>query len=113
MPMRRCRYRPCGEIFTPLKPNYYFCCWEHRQAHYESNDYRGYQRSSDQSYDRGYWDGTRGKPSAGPAMPPHIWKALAVLVHPDRWQREPGLLSLSHEAMVWLNTHRPADPERN
>lgn len=76
-------------------------------------DYRGYQRSHDQHYDRGYWDGTRAQPIDRPTMPPHIWKALVVLVHPDRWQQEPGLLTLSHEAMVWLNTHRPVDAERN
>jgi hypothetical protein len=47
-------------------------------------------------------------------MPPHIWKALAVLVHPDHWDNAPdGIRELSHEAMVWLLAHRPSEAERN
>jgi hypothetical protein len=42
------------------------------------------------------------------------WKALAVLVHPDRWNSAPaGIKELSHEAMIWLLDHRPSDAERN
>jgi hypothetical protein len=96
--MRRCRYRLCGHPFTPAKPNHWFCCWAHCEAHYREHDSRGDQRSRKQLIG---------------IMPPHIWRALAVLVHPDRWQQEPGLLALSHEAMVWLNTHRPSGTERN
>jgi hypothetical protein len=108
--MRWCRYWKCRQEFSPPKPNYYFCSWQCHQAHYAENDYRGYRRSSDQSYDRGYWDGIRSGPMNS-TIPPHIWKALAVLVHPDRWQDAPALLAIAHEAMVWLNQHRP--PERN
>jgi hypothetical protein len=103
--MRRCRYRNCRKPFTPEKDFYYYCSWDCRVAdvgpHYE-RDYRG-----DQRYDRGWHDAWRAKPPPTETMPPHIWRALAVLVHPDRWQQEPGLLALSHEAMVWLNAHRP------
>jgi hypothetical protein len=112
--MRRCRYRDCRQPFEPLKPHYYYCSWGCRVADvgpdYE-RDYRGYQRSREQHYNRGFWDGSRARPVV--MMPPHIWRVLAVLVHPDRWQQEPRLLSLSHEAMVWLNTHRPSEVERN
>jgi hypothetical protein len=96
--MRQCRYRLCGQPFTPAKPNHWFCCWAHCTAYYRDRDGRGDQRRRDQVIE---------------IMPPHIWRALAVLVHPDRWQQEPGLLALSHEAMVWLNTHRPVDAERS
>jgi hypothetical protein len=111
--MRRCRYRLCGQYFMPAKPNYWFCCWEHCQAHYAQHDYRGHQRERDTHYDRGWHDAWRSKPSPIETIPPHIWRALVVLVHPDRWQQEPRLSALSHEAMVWLNTHKPVDPERN
>jgi hypothetical protein len=47
-------------------------------------------------------------------MPPGIWKALAVLVHPDRGDRAPdGIKQLSHEAMIWLLDHRPSEVERS
>jgi hypothetical protein len=110
--MRQCRNPRCHETFVPKKRYHYWCSWDCRVADV-GNDYRGYQREREQQYDRGFWDGTRARPSATTTMPPHIWKALAVLAHPDRWQTEPGLLDLSHEAMVWLNTHRPLDHERN
>ena len=111
--MRRCRYRLCGQPFRPPKPNYWFCCWAHCVAHYRDHDSRGYQHSREQSYDRGWNNAWWSGPPPTTMMPPHIWRALAVLVHPDRSQQEPGLLALSHEAMVWLNTHRPSGIERN
>jgi hypothetical protein len=114
--MRRCRYWRCRKSFFPEKHFYFYCSWDCRVADVGADygrDNRGYQRSSDERYDRGWNDAWRSKPPPTETMPPHIWRALAVLVHPDRWQQEPGLLALSHEAMVWLNTHRPSDPERN
>jgi hypothetical protein len=110
--LRRCRYRPCGEFFQPAKPSYWFCRWDHHQRHHVQHDYRGYARSDGQSYDRGDHDGARVRPSYASAMPPQLWKAFAVLVHPDRWQHEPGLLALSHEAMIWLNAHKPVSADR-
>jgi hypothetical protein len=106
MQTRRCRWRECRQEFSLPKPNYYFCCYEHLELHYAQHDYRGYSRSHGHQYDRGYHEGFRGQPRPEP-IPPHIWKALAVLVHPDRWQESPALLMIAHEAMVWLNTHRP------
>jgi hypothetical protein len=103
--LRRCRYRPCGEFFQPAKPSYWFCCWDHRQLHYAQHDYRGYGRQHEQSYGRA-------SPSSPGAMPPQLWKAFAVLVHPDRWQHEPGYLALCHEAMIWLNAHKPLSADR-
>jgi hypothetical protein len=112
--MRRCRYRPCRAEFYPRKANYYFCSWECHQAHYASNNYRGYRQGSNQSYDRGYSDVWRARTATTQTIPPHIWKALAVLVHPDKWQDAPaGIKELSHEAMVWLNTYKPVGAERN
>jgi hypothetical protein len=110
---RKCRYRPCGKRFVPPKPNYWFCCWEHREAHYAGNDYRGHQRTSDQSYDRGYGDGARVRSSTDMAIPPGIWKGLLLFSHPDKWQGEPGLLTLANEVTRWLIAHRPPNPERN
>jgi hypothetical protein len=106
--MRQCRNPQYGQVFAPLKPFYVYCSWACRVAHVGAHDEdrRGWQRERHQAYDRGYWDGLRGRPMPA-GIPPHIWKALAVLVHPDRWQQQPGLLALSHEAMVWLNTHKP------
>ena len=112
--MRQCRYRACRRAFVPAKPHYWFCCFEHRQLHGAENDYRGYRRSGDQSYDRGWNDAYRSKPPGQPAMPPGIWKVLAVLVHPDRGDRAPdGIKQLSHEAMIWLLDHRPSEVERS
>jgi hypothetical protein len=114
--MCRCRYYKYRQSFFPEKPFYSYCCWDCRVAdigpHYE-RDYRGHQRERDTHYDRGWNDAWRSKPPGQPEMPPHIWRALAVLVHPDPWQQEPGLLALSHEATVWLNTHRTSEAERN
>jgi hypothetical protein len=115
--MRRCRFYKCRKSFFPEKCFYFYCSWECRVADVGPNyehDYRGHQRSRDEHYDRGFWDGTRAKPPGQPEMPPHIWKALAVLVHPDRWDNAPvGINELSHEAMIWLLDHRPLDAERN
>jgi hypothetical protein len=106
--MRRCRYRLCRQEFWPPKPNYYFCSWECHQAYYAEpgHDYRGYQRSHDQSYERGFWDGARARPP-DLEIPIHIWKAAMVLVHPDKWQGVPAMQALAHEVTVWLNQHRP------
>jgi hypothetical protein len=111
--MRRCRYRACRREFWPPKPNYWFCSWEHHQLHHAANDSRGYSRQHDQSYDRGFWDGARAKPSEPSEMPVGIWKGLLLFSHPDKWQREPGLLALAGEVTRWLLDHRPSTPERN
>jgi hypothetical protein len=114
--MRYCRYRRCKRPFWPAKHYFYYCSWDccvaDLGANYQRDD-RGHQRERDTHYDRGWHDAWRSKPLPTETMPPYIWRVLAVLVHPDRWQQESGLLSLSHQAMVWLNTHRPADMERN
>jgi hypothetical protein len=108
--MRRCRNPGCGQYFTPQKDFYVYCCWQCRVAHVGEHyeDRRGWQRERDNAYDRGYRDGLR----AGPmnhSVPPGIWKALASLAHPDKWQDSPAMLALCHEAMIWLNQHRPKD----
>jgi hypothetical protein len=115
--MRRCRYHKCRKSFHPEKDFYYYCSWDCRVAavgpNYE-HDYRGHQRRRDQQYDHGFWDGTQARPSAHPEIPTRIWKALAILSHPDHWDNAPaGIKELSHEAMIWLLDHRPSDAERN
>jgi hypothetical protein len=105
--MRRCRH--CRQEFEPTKPYYYYCSWPCRVADVGPNyegDARGHQRSYDNAYDRGFNDGLRSGPM-NPGIPAHIWKVLACLVHPDRWEDAPALKTIAHEAMVWLNAHRP------
>ena len=111
MRTRHCRWRECRQPFTPEKEFYYYCCWQHRVADVGSEyerDYRGYQRSQDQSYDRGFWAGARAQPP-GPEIPPGIWKGLILFSHPDKWQAEPGLETLATEVTRWLLAHRPAN----
>lgn len=96
--MRDCRY--CRQPFEPAKPYYYYCTWECRVAHV-GPDYERDGRGRDQRD-----DGGRARPMA-PRIPPHIYKAAIVLVHPDRWQDTPSLAALAHEVTVWLNQHRP------
>jgi hypothetical protein len=109
--MRKCRYRPCRREFLPPKPNYYFCCYEHCQRHYAEHDYRGYQRSGDQHYDRGFWDGARAQPPGQSSIPSGIWKGMLLFCHPDKHEQEPGLKTLADEITRWLLDHRPV--ERN
>src|SRR5919109_4991620 len=112
--MRRCRNPLCGQVFTPLKPHYYYCCWPCGVAHVGEDyrhDYRGYQRSRDSAYDRGFWDGTRLQPPPV-AIPSGIWKGLLLFAHPDKWQSEPGLLPLASEITRWLLDHRPSEERR-
>jgi hypothetical protein len=111
--MRRCRYRPCGKMFMPPKPSHWFCCWDHHELHYAQNDYRGYRPSSDERYDRGFWDGTRARPSATIEIPKGIWKGMLLLCHPDKYAQEPGLQTLAGEVTRWLIDHRPSEAERN
>jgi hypothetical protein len=113
MMRRKCRYRLCGKMFLPPKSTHWFCCWEHHQLHYEASDYRGSQRSSDQSYDQGYWAGARATPPRPSELPSGIWKGLVLFSHPDKWQSEPGLLTLANEVPRWLIEHRPSHAERN
>jgi hypothetical protein len=75
-------------------------------------DPHGWQRSRSHSYDAGFADGLRAAPRQTP-MSARVWKAMLVLVHPDRWQGTPSLEGLAHEAMVWLNQHRPPDDPRH
>jgi hypothetical protein len=70
-------------------------------------DGRGYQWSSDQSYNRGYRGGVRSRPTR-PDMPPAIWKGLILLCHPDKYMQEPGLQALAGEVTRWLLEHRPS-----
>jgi len=92
--VRRCRYWRCKRPFWPRKPNFHYCTWDCRVADVGADyarDYRGHQvRLADID------------------ILPGIWKALVVLVHPDRWQGTPALLPIAHEAMVWLLEHRPS-----
>ena len=60
-------------------------------------------------------------PSAGEAwkslevlnhtIPLGIWKGMLLFCHPDKWQGEPGLVTLATAVTRWLLEHRP--PERN
>jgi hypothetical protein len=77
------------------------------------HDYRGYQRSGDQRYDRGFWDGTRAQPPGQAHIPAGIWKGLLLFCHPDKHQQEPGLKTLAEEVTRWLLDHRPTEHERN
>jgi hypothetical protein len=107
--MRRCRNPFCSRSFIPAKYFYAYCSWACRVAHVGedyTHDYRGYQRDRDQSYDRGFWDGVRVSPP-GLEMPPGIWKAAMMLVHPDRWENAPEMRALAHDVTVWLLKHRP------
>jgi hypothetical protein len=112
--MRRCRYRQCGQSFWPKQPHYYFCSWACHQAHYadDRNDYRGHQRSRDSAYDRGYTDGLRSGPMNTAIIPAHIWRGLLLFSHPDKWQGEPGLLTLANDVTRWLLQHRPREEKR-
>jgi hypothetical protein len=108
--MRRCRNPQCGAVFTPVKDFYVYCCWPCHVAHVgedHARHHRGYQRSQDQCYDRGFWDGARVRPPMID-IPPCLWKGMLLLVHPDKWQCEPGLLTLATEVTRWLLAHRPA-----
>jgi hypothetical protein len=97
----------------PLKPSYWFCCWGHRQLHYAQHDYRGSQRRTDQSYDRGYTDAWRqATPPAELTIPTSIWRGMIFLCHPDKYASEPGLHTLAGEITKWLLDHRPAAPEK-
>jgi hypothetical protein len=100
-------------MFMPPKPSHWFCCWDHHELHYAQNDYRGYRRSSDERYDRGFWDGTRARPSATIEIPKGIWKGMLLLCHPDKYAQEPGLQTLAGEVTRWLIDHRPSEAERN
>jgi hypothetical protein len=110
--MRTCRYRNCGQPFWPAKAHYYFCSWACHQAHYADtgNDYRGYERSRNESYDRGFWDGARARPPEV-EIPPGIWRGLLLFCHPDKWEGEPGLLTLASDVTRWLLEHQPQGPE--
>jgi hypothetical protein len=102
-------------MFLPPKPNYFYCSWEHRVAdvgeQYEKRSYDRQGRSH--SYDQGFWDGARARPSYAAEIPPGIWKGLLLFSHPDKWQSEPGLLTLANEVTRWLIDHRPSHAERN
>jgi hypothetical protein len=105
--LRRCRH--CREWFEPEKPYYYYCSWGCRVADVGADyqrDYRGHQRARDNTYDRGYWDGVRSGPM-NPGIPPGIWKGLLLFCHPDKWEGEPGLVTLATEVTRWLLEHRP------
>jgi hypothetical protein len=108
--MRYCRYWRCKRSFWPEKRHYYYCSWDCRVADvgvdYE-RDYRGHQRSRDEHYDRGYWDGVRSQP-VGPDMPPAVWKGLILLCHPDKYAQEPRLQAVADEVTRWLLMHRPS-----
>jgi hypothetical protein len=115
MRTRRCRYHKCRQPFTPEKDFYYYCSWDCRVADVGSEyqrDFRGYQHSGDQHYDRGFWAGTRAQPS-GLEIPQGIWKGLVLFSHPDKWQGEPGLATLAHEVTLWLLAHRPDEARRH
>jgi hypothetical protein len=111
MRTRWCRYSNCRQPFTPEKDFYYYCSWDCRVADVGPNyarDYRGSQRNGDQRYDRGYWDGTRARPSASaPEIPQGIWRGMVLFCHPDKWESEPGLMTLATEVTRWLLDHRP------
>jgi hypothetical protein len=109
--MRRCRYRPCGQLFQPAQRHYYWCSWACRQASLAANDYRGSQRHAEQRYDEGYWAGVRAQPTLTLEIPHAIWKGLLLFSHPDKWQGEPGLLALSTACTRWLLEHRPTATE--
>ncbi len=106
--MRRCRNPGCNQYFEPQKNFYAYCCWqcrvEHVGEHYE--DGRGWQRERNEQYDRGFWAGARARP-AELDIPPGIWKGLLLFSHPDKWQGEPELVTLSTEVTRWLLAHRP------
>jgi hypothetical protein len=111
--MRRCRYWKCRQPFTPQKDYYYYCSWDCRVADVGPNyerDSRGYQRDRDTHYDRGWNDAWRFR-TASIDIPPGIWKGLLLFCHPDKWQGEPGLVTLATEVTRWLLEHRP--PEKN
>jgi hypothetical protein len=64
-------------MFLPPKPSHYFCCWDHHELHYAQHDYRGYKRSSDEHYDRGYNDAWRqAKPLTFGGKFRHTWDGL-------------------------------------
>jgi hypothetical protein len=111
--MRRCRYHKCRKSFYPEKDFYCYCSWGCRVAdvgpHYE-RDYRGRQRSYEQSYDRGYHDAWWAPPP-GPEIPHGIWKGLMLFCHPDKWQDNPGLVTLATEVTRWLLEHRPREKQ--
>jgi hypothetical protein len=117
--MRACRR--CGTAFQPAKPFYFWCSLVCRKADYLEAQAEPYSasdvgRAFDKGYDRGYAAGlaegqrqTRPIGSKGQArepLPLDLWRQLAHLAHPDRFQGSP-LEPIAHEVMVWLNQHRP------
>jgi hypothetical protein len=112
--VRRCRNPKCGQYFAPPagKDFWVYCSWPCRVAHVGEHyeDARGWQRERNQHYDRGYWAGVRSGP-LNSTIPPGIWKGLLLFCHPDKWQGEPGLVTLATEVTRWLLEHRP--PERH
>jgi hypothetical protein len=87
--MRRCRYHGCRREFSPPKPTYYYCCWEHRVAdvgeHYEKRPYD--RQSHGDTYDRGFWAGARVRP--GTVEIPHgIWALYQHLNHEPQTSRK-------------------------
>jgi hypothetical protein len=110
---RKCRY--CRREFEPLKPNYFYCRWACRLAHVgEHSERQSYDRQGrDRSYDQGFWDGNRARPSTTLEIPKGIWKGMLLLCHPDKYAQEPGLQTLAGEITRWLIDHRPSEAERN
>jgi hypothetical protein len=111
--MRACRR--CGRPFAPKKAFYYWCSMLCRKADAVAAEARPYTAHDiATAFDRGYQAGlaeglrrTRAARVAPAVLSLDLWRKLAVLIHPDRRQHQPGLLAVSHEAMVWLNQCRP------
>jgi hypothetical protein len=78
---------------------------------YEKRSYNRQQRGY--SYDRGFQDGFRVRPPVNAVLSPNLWRAFALLVHPDKWGHAPdNIKALSHECMIWLNDHKPEETEK-
>jgi hypothetical protein len=107
--VRTCRY--CMKRFEPVKPYYWWCSFECREA--------SAAREGRSTYDMGYRDGfsagyTRGlaEGQQQDGIPPELFRPLIAMVHPDHWQGS-ALACAADTCVRWLLEHRPDEARRN
>jgi len=108
--VRTCRYPPCGKMFEPQKPTFWWCSYDHYVADKERKGQPLYDVGYREGFRAGYRCGlTESRQEAG--IPPELWRQLISLTHPDRYDGTP-LVCAANTCTVWLLQHRPTDTER-